>query len=132
MNTAVIGLGSNIDPDQNIPKAREALSKHFKIMGESRFIKTKPIGCIGEDFINGAVLIYTDATCVQLRSTLKDIEVSLGRTKEMSGYHARVIDLDMVIWNNAVVDDDFYKRDFVRQSVLELLPDLKYPQPNRN
>ena len=60
MNRAVVGLGSNIEPDQNIQKAKGYLAKKFSILAESRFKRTKPIGSVVQpDFINGVILIET-------------------------------------------------------------------------
>ena len=42
MNTAVIGIGSNIDPEENIKKAREYFSEYAEVLNESTFVKTKP------------------------------------------------------------------------------------------
>ena len=44
MNIAAIGVGSNINPDYNIKKAKQILTKDHKLLGSSSFIKTRPIG----------------------------------------------------------------------------------------
>ncbi|OGX05526.1 MAG: 2-amino-4-hydroxy-6-hydroxymethyldihydropteridine diphosphokinase [Omnitrophica WOR_2 bacterium GWA2_47_8] len=127
MNTAVIGLGSNISPQKNIKAAQDILSKEFNVLAESKFTKTKPVGPIKQpDFLNGAVLISTDLNQQKLKSKLAKIEKKLGRTSLTHHFGPRTIDLDILIFNGRVVEDDFYERDFVRKSVLELLPDLKY------
>lgn len=125
MNKAVIGLGSNIDPQINIPAARHILAQKFKVLKESTFKQTKAIGPISQpDFINGAVLLETELNEDQLTGGLKDIEQSLGRKRTDFRFGPRTIDLDIVVWNGVVVDPDFYSRDFLRESVLEILPSL--------
>ena len=137
MNTAVIGLGSNINPQDNIRKAWTFLSAKFTILAESKLIRTKPVGFPDqEDFINGTVLIETPLDCSQLKTALQEIEETLGRRKpSSSGSHTadlkttfgpRTIDLDILVWNNQVVDQDFYSRDFLQKLVLSLLPDLPH------
>ena len=60
MNRVVIGLGSNIDPDENIAKARESIAAEFRLLDESRWVETKPVGFSKQaNFINGALLIET-------------------------------------------------------------------------
>ena len=130
MNTAIVGLGSNIDPEENIQRARDILRRDFSILKESHFIKTKPVGRVQQsDYINGAVLISTDQNFKQLKNLLKGIEQLLGRQPQVNKFSPRTIDLDILVWNEKVVDQDFYTRNFVKESVLELIPSLKFDLP---
>jgi 2-amino-4-hydroxy-6-hydroxymethyldihydropteridine diphosphokinase len=125
MNIAVIGIGSNINPFDNIKKAKKVISSEQKLLGESKFVKTKPVGFKNQpDFINGAFLIETDLELKELRAYLKNVEIKLGRKKSSNKFTSRTIDLDIIVWNNTVIDNDFYEREFVRNSVKELLPEL--------
>ena len=127
MNTAVISLGSNIEPGRNIAEARRRLREKFNILSESKFVATKPVGAAGQpDFLNGAVLLTTDLEKNTCQAVLRGIEASLGRKRSANKFAARTIDLDIVVWNKKIVDQDFYQRDFLKNSVLELIPDLKY------
>jgi len=127
MNQAIIGLGSNIRPHENIREARDIVGKRFKILAESRLRRTKPIGPLGQpDFTNGTLLIETELNADQLKADLKAIETQLGRETSIDPFKPRTIDLDIVVWNGAVTDKDFYSRDYLKQSVLELVPELKY------
>jgi 2-amino-4-hydroxy-6-hydroxymethyldihydropteridine diphosphokinase len=78
------------------------------------------------DFMNGALLMVTELDLKKLRFQLKRIEHDLGRPSGSLKYGPRTIDLDILVWNGTVVEDDFYERDFIRKSVLELSPDVKY------
>lgn len=125
MNIAVISVGSNIDPEINIEKARSLLAGEHELLGESSFVRTKPIGYLEQpDFINGAFLISTEMEQGALERNLKKIERALGRVKSAIKFGPRTIDLDIVVWNGKVVDRDFYERDFVRNACFELLPEL--------
>lgn len=127
MNKAVIGLGSNIDPHNNITLARKLLGAHFAIISESRFIETEPIGFTDQDnFINGSIYIETSLTQNRLKQTLKAIEDEMGRVRSEIKFGPRSIDLDIVVFNGKVIDQDFYERDFLKNSVLEILPELEY------
>ena len=126
MNTAIIGLGSNINAEVNILKAKAILAQDYEVINESRFGKTKPIGpSLQPDFINGALLLKTELNYQQLRRQLKYIEAALGRTETMEKCGPGPIDLDIIVWNNKIIHRDFYERSFIRDTVLELLPDLK-------
>ena len=128
MNTAILGLGSNIEPQKNIHLAKKILSEKFKVLNESKFVSTKPVGIVDQpDFINGALLVQTQADYDELRSCLKDIECQLGRSHDsVKSYGPRTMDIDILVWNDTVIDRDFYEREFVKNFVLELSPAVKY------
>tara|TARA_B100001964_G_C14250602_1_gene609728 strand:+ start:1480 stop:1875 length:396 start_codon:yes stop_codon:yes gene_type:complete len=129
MNIAAIGVGSNINPDYNIKKAKQILTKDHKLLGSSSFIKTRPIGFKDEnDFLNGAFLISTDLKFEEFIEYLKKVEKKLGRIKSYKKFSSRTIDLDLVVWNEKIIDKDFFTRKFLRNSIIELLPNLNNRQ----
>ncbi len=126
-NTAVIGAGSNINPKDNIKLAMEKVSLKLKILNSSKFIFTKPIGYENQDdFLNGAFLIETEHDETGIDKILKDIEIKLGRKKTTIKNRPRTIDLDILVWNDRVVDPNVYSRNFLRDSILELIPNFKF------
>jgi len=127
MNKVIIGLGSNINPEKNIAQSRAILAERFKVLGSSQFIQTKPVGYTEQDdFINGSLYIETDLSLEELTAILKNIEKEMGRKKIPIKYGPRSIDLDIAVWNGQIIDQDFYERDFIKNAVLELVPDLQY------
>jgi 2-amino-4-hydroxy-6-hydroxymethyldihydropteridine diphosphokinase len=127
INRAVIGIGSNISPQENIAKALEILKSKFLIVNQSEFVKTKPIGRPEQnDFLNGAILVETHLDAYELRALLKQMEAEIGRQKDKDPFAARVIDLDLVVYNGRILDEDFYARNFLKKATLEVLPDLRY------
>ena len=127
MNSVIVELGSNIDPHKNIEKAREILRTTYTVIAESRFQDTKPVGDIRQaNFINGAVLIETNLNSQQFKDSLTEIESNMGRKRSSVRFAPRVIDLDIVVWNDVIKDPNFYGRDYLKESVLELIPDLKH------
>lgn len=125
INTAVVGLGSNIDPEENIEKAREAIASEFKVIKSSLFVETEPIGYKEQrSFLNGALLIETDMDVHSLKSWLMALESDMGRVRSDNKDGPRTIDLDILVWNGEVVDGEVYERNFLKTSIGELLPDL--------
>lgn len=121
MNTVIIGIGSNINAETNIPKMLEILKAKVEILKVSTMIKTKPIGIKEQNiFTNGAVKIQTQLTQQKLNLLLKEIEDQMGRDRSTPKFGPRCIDLDIIVWNEKIVDDDYYKRDFLRQNVAEV------------
>jgi len=127
MNTTVVGLGSNINPVENIARAQKLISQEHLIIAKSPLIQTAPIGLKEQDnFLNGALLVKTELDYPNFKQYLKKIEISMGRKKTPIKSGSRTIDLDIIVWNGKILHRDFQHRDFVRQSVLELIPDLKW------
>jgi len=125
VNRAVIGLGSNIDPEENIRRAKDAIAGEFNLIKSSSFVETEPVGYKDQDrFLNGALLIETELNAQGLESWLKMLESELGRVKTDNKHGPRSIDLDILVWNGEIVDGEVYEREFLRRSIEELLPEL--------
>lgn len=126
MNDCIIGIGSNIRAELNIQEMLQLLTKDVEIVQVSKMIQTKPIGIANQsDYTNGAVLIRTELDLEALTSYLKQLEIRMGRDRGQTKYGPRNIDLDILIWNNTVVDPDYYTRDFLRSSAAELGFEIK-------
>lgn len=118
---AVISLGSNINPETNVEKALKGLDSIGRIVKRSSFVYTDPL--LYEDqpkFLNGAVLLATNLDEDDLRQQLKTLETSLGRVRTTNKNGPRTIDLDIIVFDNEIVDNDYYERDFLRKMVAEV------------
>jgi len=121
MNAVIIGIGSNIDAEKNISGMLKILKTQVQVIKVSSMLKTKPIGIENQpEFTNGAVKIKTSLNRENLTVLLKSIEDQMGRDRTAPRFGARTIDLDIVVWNGEIVDDDYYTRDFLQNSVREL------------
>ncbi|HPF50221.1 MAG TPA: 2-amino-4-hydroxy-6-hydroxymethyldihydropteridine diphosphokinase [Draconibacterium sp.] len=118
MNTCIIGIGSNINADTNITKMLDILQNKVAIIKVSPMIQTKPIGIEDQpDYTNGAVKVETTLDQSELNILLKTIEDELGRDRTGPKFGPRTMDLDIVVWNDEIVDSDYYTRDFLEKSV---------------
>lgn len=121
MNECIIGIGSNIEADKNVPKMLELLEQKVEVIRISSFLKTKPVGIKNQsDFTNGAVKVHTPLSEESLKEMLKKIEDQMGRDRSQPRFGPRCIDLDIVVWNKKIVDQDYYTRDFLKKSVDEV------------
>jgi 2-amino-4-hydroxy-6-hydroxymethyldihydropteridine diphosphokinase len=126
VNEIVIGVGSNIDPEENIKKAKAELTRIANVVKESEFVYTKPLFFYDQpDFLNGVYLIQTYLDMTELKNALLRIETRLGRERTENKNGPRTIDLDILIYNKKKVNKDSLQRDFIQKSVSEVLPDLK-------
>jgi len=122
MISTIISVGSNIEPHKNCEAARQILQDETSFKGKANYIVTKPWGYEDQpDFLNGAFWLETESDFDTFNSYLKTIEKRLDRIKHGNKAGPRTIDLDIVIWDNEIIVDDFYDKDFVRIPVSELI-----------
>ena len=132
-NRAVVGFGSNINPEENTAVVKREVSELGNILQESSFIYTKPLLYTDQpDFFNGALLILTHLDLDALKKELKKIEAGLGRERTTNKNAPRTMDLDILIYNDIAIDSDIYEREYLRDSIVELLPHFfeENPKPN--
>lgn len=112
-----LGLGSNLgDRHTLLLKAIELLAQRVGRLARcSSFIETDPWGFASENrFLNAVALFRTTLTPRELLTATQDIERQLGRREKSNGtYHDRPIDIDILLYGDAVIDE----------------PDLKIPHP---
>lgn len=124
-NEVIIGLGSNINPEENIKKAIHYIQKLGRIRKKTEFIYTKPERKKDQpDFLNGALVISTDQSYEDLYDQLKFTEDILGRDRSGDKNGPRIIDLDIVAFNDTITDEEVYEYDFLKKFVTELKPEL--------
>ena len=122
MISTIISVGSNIEPQKNCDSAKEILQAETKFRANSNYIVTKPWGFTEQsDFLNGAFWLETEHDFDTFNKYLKSVEKRLDRIKHGNKAGPRTIDLDIVIWDNVIIVDDFYDKEFVRIPVKELI-----------
>ena len=122
MKRAVISAGSNISPEANMRAAREILQREQVLVMASSPRRTAPVPPgHGPEYLNMAFLIETPLGLDELRDYLKGIEKRLGRRRTTDRFAPRTMDLDIIVYDGKVVDDDYERYDFVRESVDEVL-----------
>ena len=125
MNKVLIGLGSNLNPEENILLARLTLSKTFTILKESSFRKTRPIQhTLNHFFLNGCIYLETHLDLPALKNELQTIEQKMGRGLQTEMTQGHPIDLDILVWNHHIIHPDVHNYPFIREAILEILPGL--------
>ena len=78
----LISVGSNIDPQRNIERARDILARESRLIASATVIETKPVGYQDQaNFLNGAFLVATPLDCASFRDYLKRVEDRLDRIR---------------------------------------------------
>jgi len=121
VHECIIGIGSNINPEQNIAATIFFLRHEHRLLSVSKLIKTSPIGISDQpDFLNGAVKIATGMDKTEFKNYLKNLENRLKRDRTVPKFGPRTIDLDIIKWDGQIIDPDYYNRDFLRSAVDEI------------
>ena len=101
-----IGLGSNLgDGPKNLDKAVALLQKEAgEVLYTSAYIESEPWGFESEHrFTNAVTVISTELEPLPLLDLTQQIERRMGRTRKRrrgEGYSDRVIDLDLLMYDN--------------------------------
>jgi len=120
-HVCIIGIGSNLNPEENIANVLRILRLENNVLGVSSFIKTTPVGIADQpDFLNGAAKVLTDKEMNTFKDYLKEVEDRLKRDRSAPKYGPRSIDLDIVVWDGNIIDQDYYHRDFLKKVVDEI------------
>jgi 2-amino-4-hydroxy-6-hydroxymethyldihydropteridine diphosphokinase len=129
-SVAFIAVGSNIEPERNIVAALGLLRNRMRLTSSSTFYLTEPIGPPDQPrFINGVWRIDTTLSPKQVRDELlRPAEEELERRRCADKFAPRTIDLDLVLYDDLVVEDEAFRlphpdlvRPFVCVPVRELL-----------
>ena len=128
-----LGLGSNLgDRHAQLLAAIELLTQRVgHLVRCSSFIETAPWGFVSEHpFLNAVALFRTTLSPRELLTVTQDIERQLGRRQKSNGTYAdRPIDIDILLYGDAVIDEPdlkiphplMHERDFVMRPLNEII-----------
>ena len=134
-----IGLGSNLsDPKKQILLAIEALKtiSTCQITCLSSLYYSRPMGPQDQpDYMNAVAEMTTTLSPLDLLDELQAIENSAGRVRKDNRWGARILDLDILLFNNKVINNErliiphygLELREFVLLPLAEISPELILP-----
>jgi 2-amino-4-hydroxy-6-hydroxymethyldihydropteridine diphosphokinase len=103
----LLGIGSNIEPHDNIKKIMALLLEHYPQLTLSRVLSIPPIGMNStRDFLNVVAFIETNDAEQDLKQICNSIEIILGRNRNdpQSKTKDRPADLDILTTINFPLD----------------------------
>jgi 2-amino-4-hydroxy-6-hydroxymethyldihydropteridine diphosphokinase len=135
MPTGYISVGSNIDRDKNIPAGLRALERSFGKLTVSSIYESEPVGFSGDSFYNLVVGFHSESGVKEVAKQLRQIEWDNGRADDSQKFSARTLDLDLILYDDLIVDDgqlkiprdDIERYAFVLEPLAEIAPALKHP-----
>ncbi len=109
MNKVFLGLGGNLyEPAEMLEKARKLVELRCgSIQSTSSLYETEAWGMASEHrFLNQVIELHTNLGAEALMDHLLKIENELGRTRNFEGYADRTIDLDVLFFNEEVIQKE--------------------------
>ena len=124
MARVYISIGSNIDAENNIRTAVRALKEEYGRLILSSVYESEAVGFEGDNFLNLVASLKTDQDVYQVADKLRQIEDENGRDRTAERFSPRTIDLDLLLYDDLVVNDDNLQlpRDEITKNAFVLLP----------
>ncbi len=135
MATIYVGLGSNIDPENNLHLGIRELRERYGELQLSAVYRSKALGFDGEDFLNLVARFESDESPQAICEQIDLIHNVSGRNRESGKWESRPLDIDLLLYNDLVMDErpvrvprkDVLEYSFVLRPLAELVPDLAHP-----
>jgi 2-amino-4-hydroxy-6-hydroxymethyldihydropteridine diphosphokinase len=136
---AYVGIGSNLGDREGFLRRAVELLRHepdIDVVAVSTVRETDPVDFVDQPrFLNAAVALETSLTPRALLKRLLAVEEALGRRRDGPRYGPRTIDLDLLLYADAVVDEPgltvphprLAERRFALEPLHELDPELVVP-----
>jgi 2-amino-4-hydroxy-6-hydroxymethyldihydropteridine diphosphokinase len=135
MRVVYLGIGSNVNVQENIRAGVLALRQAFGAVELSPVYRSAAVGFSGDDFINLVARIATSMQPLELKEFLNALEDCHGRRRDLPKFSDRTLDIDILM-----VDDlhlhcpglvlprpEILEYAHVLRPLADLAPDLVHP-----
>ena len=139
MAAVYLGLGSNIDAEENLRLAVAELRRLFGELRMSPVYRSAALGFHGPDFLNLVVALVTDAGPVDIIRQIERIHELAGRRRGPDKYISRPLDIDLLLYDDTVDPQpplrlprsDILAHSFVLRPLADIAPTLVHPVTGR-
>jgi 2-amino-4-hydroxy-6-hydroxymethyldihydropteridine diphosphokinase len=130
-----ISIGSNVDPQDNIRIAINAMHEVFGNLRLSPIYQSAAVGFEGDDFLNLVAGFDTEKPVEQVFDEARQIENKQGRDRTQPRFSARSIDLDILLYDSQVINlpglsiprHEILQSAHVLKPLQDLIPDTRHP-----
>jgi 2-amino-4-hydroxy-6-hydroxymethyldihydropteridine diphosphokinase len=138
MKKVFLGIGTNLgNKESNLEQAVARIKEYIgPVLKSSAIYETEPWGFQAkEEFLNMVVKIETDLAPSGLLGRILMIESLLGRVREEKQYSSRLIDIDILLFENMIVNEEslkiphplLHERKFVLVPLCEIASEIFHP-----
>lgn len=126
---ACLLLGSNIEPEKNIPLAVTHLRERLTVLDLSSVWESASANCCYPDYLNMAVLVSTPLDAKTLKDgVLRPLETHMGRVRSEDKNASRPIDIDIIAFDGEVLDPTLWQHVHRAMPVSEICQELRSEQ----
>lgn len=126
---AYLNLGSNIQPATNLPRALNLLSEYGELLNVSSVWESAAVGATGPNYLNVCAKFRSSFSRMALKEdVIHPIEFQLGRKRSANKYASRPIDIDIVIFDEQLLNPNSWKLAYVVVPLAEVYPEYRNPK----
>ena len=139
MAKVYVGLGSNIEPEENLRLGIRELRRRYGDLELSPVYRSPALGFAGDDFLNMVASFETDDAPADIHGQIEIIHGLAGRVRGSEKSAARALDIDLLLYDDLVLEhprfrlprSDVLEYSFVLRPLAEIAPGLKHPQTGK-
>ena len=134
-----LGLGSNIDPEENLRLGLRELRQRYGELTVSAVYASAAVGFDGPDFLNLVVGCETAQSPQEVHEQIEIIHAMAGRRRGEEKFSSRPLDIDLLLYDDEVIAaapsriprSDILEYAFVLRPLAEIAPGVKHPLTGR-
>ncbi len=134
-----LGLGSNVDPEENLRLGVRELRRIFGEIDLSAVYSSAAIGFDGADFLNMVIRLQSTDSPREIQGQAESIHVLAGRDRNSDKFSSRPLDIDLLLYGDEVIDEpdlklprcDVLDYSFVLRPLAEIDPGLVHPKTGK-
>ena len=128
LHRAYLNLGSNIQPEINLVRAIQILSKYGEVREISNAWESRSVGAPAPNYLNACILFLSPLSNLdQKERIIHSIEAQLGRERSEDKYMPRTIDIDIILFDDQLQKYSFWNDAFVVIPLAEIYPEYRNP-----
>lgn len=139
MPLAYLGIGSNLNAEQNLKLAVREFRERFSLKEISPVYRSKALGFDGADFLNAVACIETTLTPLEFSMALDRVHELAGRRRGDDRFVSRTLDIDLLLYDQRVMNEppvvlprkDVLEYSFVLRPLADIAPGLRHPVSGR-
>jgi len=125
---AVLLLGSNVDPEDNLVKAIRLLHGLGEIQKISSVWESQAVGAVAPNYLNASLVFLSTNDLAQLKEfVINPIEQVLGRSRSTDKYSPRTMDIDVILFDNKPIKMDYWQSAFMLIPFSQVAPEYVNP-----
>lgn len=140
MGRVYVSIGSNLEPEANIPSALAELRRRYGALIVSPVYESEAVGFAGDNFYNLVVGFDADQAVHAVIRNLREIERQHKRKRSDKRFGPRTLDLDLLLYDDlvlaengvAIPRDEILRYAFVLKPLMDVAGERQHPVDGRS